>query len=196
MSNDTGLKSLPPGDWDPALAPIVNDMGGQPLAVHGLMANHPELRRAWWNLRNYTVAGGELSQRQAELVILRVAWHMQNWYEWGSHVQRGLAAGLKQDEIERVKAGPEAAGWQESEQLLLTAVDELMAEKRLGPVSLAALREHYSERQLLDIIVTQGTYVILGCMLNTWDVPLDDHIAARLPAEINHQSFEKEWSGS
>jgi alkylhydroperoxidase family enzyme len=196
MSNDTGLKPLLPGDWDPALAPIVDDMGGQPLAVHGLMANHPELLKSWWDLRNYTVAGGELSQRQAELVILRVAWHMQNWYEWGSHVERAMAAGLMQDEIERVKDGPDAGDWEESERVLLIAVDELMAEKRLGPASLVALRENYSERQLLDIIVTQGTYVILGCMLNTWDVALDDQIAARLPANVTRESFEKDCSGS
>jgi alkylhydroperoxidase/carboxymuconolactone decarboxylase family protein YurZ len=196
MNNDTGLKPLPPSNWAPDLQPVVEDMGGQPLAVHGLMANHPELLKAWWALRNYTVTGGELSQRQAELVILRVAWHMRNWYEWGSHVQRALAAGLTHEEIERVKHGPAAKGWESAEELLLSAVDELIRERKLGDATLEGLRQYFSERQLLDVIVTQGSYVILGCMLNTWDVALDEHIAAALPEEVRRDRFEKEVSGS
>ncbi|NIP67983.1 MAG: hypothetical protein GTO04_02000, partial [Planctomycetales bacterium] len=121
MSNDTPLSPLPPAVWEASLRRILDDMGGQPLAVHGLMANHPGLLSAWWNLRNYTVTGGDLTQRQAELVILRVAWHMRNWYEWGSHVHRALSAGLTESEIEGVKRGAEGGGWARPEQLLLTA---------------------------------------------------------------------------
>ena len=168
MSNDTTMSPVPPDDWDTSLRRVLEDMGGQPLAVHGLMANHPELLSAWWKLRNYTVTGGDLTQRQAELVILRVAWHMRNWYEWGSHVQRALSAGLTESEIECVKRGADAGGWTRPEQLLLAAVDELLAERRLRPELLRELREYYTDRQLLDVIVTNGSYVILGCMLNTW----------------------------
>jgi alkylhydroperoxidase family enzyme len=193
MSNDTALKPLPPADWEPSLGGISDDMGGRPLAVHGLMANHPDLLTAWWDLRNYTVTGGDLSQRQTELVILRVAWHMKNWYEWGSHVERALSAGLTVSEIDRVKRGPEVEGWARPERLLLAAVDELMVEKRLGPDLREALREHYSDRQLLDVIVTHGTYVILGCMLNTWPVELDEHIATSLPEDVKQESFESEF---
>jgi alkylhydroperoxidase family enzyme len=194
MSKNTGLKPLSPGEWDPSLKRIVEEMAGRPLAVHGLMANHPDLLSAWWDMRNHTVSGGDLTQRQAELVILRVAWHMQNWYEWGSHVQRGLAAGLSASELERVTLGPNADGWERPEQLLLAAVDELMAEKRLSPEFIQQFREHFSERQLLDVIVTQGVYVILGCMLNTWAVPLDEHVAASLPVGVNRESFESKFS--
>ena len=33
------------------------------------------LLKAWWQLRNYSVRGGDLEQRDCELVILRVAVH-------------------------------------------------------------------------------------------------------------------------
>ena len=196
MSNHAKMTPLPTKDWAPELQAIVEDMGGRPLAVHGLMANHPELLKAWWALRNHTVAGGDLTQRQAELVILRVAWHMQNWYEWGSHVERALAAGLTRDAIERVNHGPVASGWEPPERLLLAAVDELMVDRKLSRASLEALGQYFNERQLLDVIVTQGTYMILGCMLNTWDVELDEHIAAALPPAVSRENFEKEFSES
>jgi len=196
MTDDTELKPLPPAKWDDSLASIIDDMGGRPLAIHGLMANHPALLKAWWDIRNYTVTGGNLGLRNVELVILRVALHMQNWYEWGSHVQRGLAAGLSESDIERIKSGPGDPGWPQSDSLLLLAVDELVENRAISEKTLAALKGHLSEQQVLDVIVTHGAYVILGCMLNTWDVELDEHVAAELPEGTRKQKFGGDFSES
>ena len=38
------MKPLPPTQWDESLQPVLDDMNGRPLNVHGLMANHPKLR--------------------------------------------------------------------------------------------------------------------------------------------------------
>ena len=118
MKNSTKVTTLPVFDWDSSLSHIIEDMNGQPLNVHSLMANHPELLKSWWNFRNYSVVGGDLGKRRGELVILRVAVHMKSWYEWGSHVERGLACGLALEEIERVKQEPQAPEWMASEALL------------------------------------------------------------------------------
>ena len=59
--------------WDNSLQHVVDDMQGDPLNIHRLMANHPQLLKAWWPLRMYTVKGGDLDRRDCELVILRVA---------------------------------------------------------------------------------------------------------------------------
>lgn len=193
MTDDTGLRPLPPTGWCDSLASIIDDMKGRPLAVHGLLANHPALLRAWWDIRNYTISGGDLGQRNTELVILRVALHMRNWYEWGSHVQRGLAAGLSEADIEAVKSGPEHPGWPDADKLLLQAVDELVASRGISAQTLAALEEHFSRQQILDVIVTHGAYVILGCMLNTWDVELDGHVAAELPEGTSREQFDKQF---
>jgi len=195
MTDDKGLRPLPPGDWEASLASIIEDMGGRPLAVHGLLANHPPLLKAWWDLRNYTIAGGDLGQRNTELVILRVALHLRNWYEWGSHVQRGLAAGLTQADIERIRSGPGDPEWSNSDRLLLLAVDDLVENRAISAKMMTALKGHFSEQQILDIIVTHGAYVILGCMLNTWNVELDAHVAAELPEGDSREQFGKDFSG-
>jgi alkylhydroperoxidase family enzyme len=196
MTDDTGLRPLPPAAWDESLATIVNEMNGRPLAVHGLLANHPALLKAWWDIRNYTVTGGDLGNRNTELVILRIALHMRNWYEWGSHVQRAMAAGLSRADIEAIKTGPTDPGWSDSEGLLLQAVDDLVVKRAISGQTLVALKKHFSEQQILDIIVVHGAYVILGCVLNTWDVELDEHVAADLPEGINKELFEKEFGGA
>jgi 4-carboxymuconolactone decarboxylase len=186
------LKPLPVEQWDESLAPILSDMKDRPINVHKLMANHPALLQAWWNFRNYSVAGGDLGQRHSELVILRVAVHMKAWYEWGSHVERSLNCGITLAEIERVRLGGDAPGWSDAEALLLKAVDELIANYGLSIDSRRALEQHFSTRQLLDLMAIHGMYVILACMINTWGLELDDHVQQQLPESISRERFEAE----
>lgn len=129
------MKSLPLDQWDESLEHVIEDMRGHPLNVHGLMANHPDLLNAWWDYRNHAVRGGALAQRDSELVILRVAVHMRSWYEWACHVDRGLAVGLSIEDIERVREGPQAAGWSDHDAILLRCVDELLDKRAISAES-------------------------------------------------------------
>ncbi len=193
MTYDLSVKPLAVEHWDDSLSHIAAEMKGKPLNVHKLMAHHPELLQAWWNFRNYSITGGALGKRNGELVILRIALHMKAWYEWGSHVERSLACGLSPEEIERVKCGGEAPGWDASERLILVAVDELVANHRISPDTHAALREYFSLQQVMDIIAIHGMYVILACMINTWGLELDEHIQAGLPQTVTQDTFEQEY---
>lgn len=190
MTENISVKPLPLQEWDESLGFIINDMNGRPINVHRLMAHHPELLKAWWNFRNYSVQGGKLGKRKGELVILRVAIHMKAWYEWGSHVERSLACGLSREEIERVKQGGNAADWEISESLLLIAVDELIATHGLSAQTHQQLREYYNVPQIMDIIAIHGMYVILGCMINTWGLALDQHVKDKLPDDVTREQFE------
>ena len=184
------MKPLPPNKWDPSLQYIIDDMKGRPINIHCLLANHPALLKAWWGYRMYTVRGGALEFRETEIVILRVAVHMQAWYEWAAHVDRGIDAGLTLQEIERIAAGPRADGWHAADAALLTAVDSLIKDHHLpGPVR-DELEQHFSDHQIMDIISIQGMYVTIACMIGTWEIPVEDDLAERLPATVSQQSFQ------
>jgi len=193
VSDDLKVLPLPVADWQASLGHVVEDMKGNPLNVHRLMAHNPSLLGAFWNFRNYSVNGGSLGRRKGELVILRVGITLRAWYEWSSHVVRGQAVGLSLEEIERVKEGPDAAGWDADDALLLKAVDELMAKRRLEDETHRRLRQHYSVEQIIDIMAIQGMYIILGCMINTWGLDLDEHVAEALPAGVTREAFEAEY---
>jgi len=138
------------------------------------------------------VRGGTLEQRDCELVILRVAVHMRSWYEWAAHVDRGLAAGLSEDEIERVLKGPGATDWNERDALLLEAVDELVFERAISATTLKILSEYLDGRQLMDVVAIHGMYVTLACMINTWGLELDKRIEANLPEACSESAFAAE----
>lgn len=189
MSDLLKLRPVDIDVWDSSLSDVVNDMQGRPLEIHSLLANNASLLRAWWPLRKHVVDGGELGARGAELVILRTAVHARCWYEWASHVVRGLQAGLSLTEIQRV-ASAASGEWSDADRALLIAVDEIADSGVIGSSTLEKLGAHFDHRQVLDLIAVVSTYQMLGCVLNTWEIELDEHVEAALPASVTRQSFE------
>ena len=185
------MKPLAIDEWDASLQPVIDDMRGQPLQLHCLLANHPELLHAWWNYRMHSVRGGDLAQRDCELVILRVAVHMEAWYEWAAHVVRGAAAGLSLAEIEHVAEGPSAIAWNRQDAALLESVDQLINNHRIDPEALCTLSEFFSDKKILDIISLQGMYVSIACIIGTFEVEIEDYIAEQLPDSVNERSFRE-----
>lgn len=189
MSDRNELQPIPVTEWDECLTSVQEDMHGRPLNVHKLLANHPALLTAWWQFRNYVVAGGSLDKRSLELIILRTAVHTGAWYEWAAHVERGLKSGLALEEIERVLDQPTSPAWSDPDALLLQAVDQLAAHQTLQPETRKALEQFLDDRQLLDLIAIQSVYTMLGSVLNTWDVELDAQIQQALPGSVTRNSF-------
>jgi len=183
------MNPLPVAQWDQRLQNVVADMGGQPLNIHSLMANHPRLLTAWWDLRMYLVNGGDLDQRHCELAILRIAVHLKNWYEWGSHVVRGLDSGLSQEEIEAVRTG--AGEWQSAEAALLAAVDEIVVDNRVSKTALERLAPYFTDKQVMDLMHLHGMYRTIACLVETWELELDAQVAKRLPNDDSEVAFRK-----
>jgi 4-carboxymuconolactone decarboxylase len=186
MAKLKDLQYLPVANWDETLGGIVGDMHGRPLNVHGLMAHHPKLLLAWWNLRNHVVSGGTLGAKLGEIVILRAAQHLQNAYEWDSHVLRAVDAGLTDEAISRIaEAKLTASHWSQKEFQTLLLVDELFDSRAISPETLASLDEHFTPQELMDLMAIQGFYSILGAMLLTWPTPLDEHLTEALAERAN-----------
>ena len=175
--------------WDKALAKVIEDTKGAPLHVHQLMANNPKLLDAWWDFRNHSVEGGTLGKRAGELVILRVAVHMQAWYEWGSHVDRALTCGLSIDEINHVLSHSTEVGWPPADAALLEAVDELVSHHCISEKLQVQLAKHFNTAQLMDLIAIQGMYVILACMIKSWGLTLDPQVHDRIADHTNERDF-------
>ena len=94
----------------------------------------------------------------------------------------GQAAGLTDDEIARVAAGPEADGWSPDDAVVLRAADELHADSRIGDATWAALAERYDEKQLIEVCMVVGQYHLVAFTLNTLGVEPETDDFPALPA--------------
>ena len=111
------------------------------MNIFTTMANHPGLLRRYLPFGGKLLNGGSIDARQRELLILRTGWNAGSDYEWGQHVRIGLLAGLTEEEIERVAAGPAAEGWSADDATLLTACDELCTDHVISDPTWAALTD-------------------------------------------------------
>jgi alkylhydroperoxidase family enzyme len=142
--------------------------------VMGTLAQHWEASKKF-NVWAFHVMGDTqtIVPRERELLILRIGWLCQAEYEWGQHVLFGREAGLTEEEIARIKKGPDDPGWDAFDAHLLRAADELHSDALISDATWAALSERYSTQQLMDVVFTVGQYNMVSMALNTFGVQLD-----------------------
>src|SRR5438309_11169113 len=75
------------------------------------LARHRRLFRAWLWFAGSLMPGGRLPRADTELVILRVAHNCGCEYEWLHHQRLARTAGLDAEQVERIRAGTDAPGW-------------------------------------------------------------------------------------
>ena len=165
------VPTLDPPDWNPAVRTMLDPAGnGRPVAnVYRTYAQHPGLYVPRQVLSEYIRTRSTLSPRVREMLILRIGFLCRSAYEWAAHARAGRAAGLSEDEIRRIAAGP-AAGWSADDAALLQAVDDLFADDRVAPATWARLATRFDRRQLLDALITAGGYRMVSMSLNTFGV--------------------------
>lgn len=148
---------------------------GRPWNVFRTLVNHPDLARRWMVFANHVLFKSLIPARERELAILRIGWLCQSEYEWAQHKLIGLDSGLTPEEIEKIKRGP-AGDWVELDRLVLQATDELHHDMRIGDATWAALGEHWTDQQRMDLVFAVGQYTLVSMALRTFGVPLDDFL--------------------
>jgi 4-carboxymuconolactone decarboxylase len=162
-----------PDEIRPALDRLAGERGTRPLNVFTTFANHPRLFRRWLGLGEQLLDHSTLPPRLRELVILRTATLAGSSYEWAHHTVIGRSAGLSDDEIARVREGPDAAGWSDADRVVLRAVDELHGSNDLSEATWAALSAGWHTQQLIELVVTVGFYTMTAMFLNGFRVEID-----------------------
>jgi 4-carboxymuconolactone decarboxylase len=152
----------------------------RPKALHvlGTLAHHPELAQAYFTLNGHVLMATTLTERQRELLIMRVAAVRKCGYEWAQHLFMARDVGLSDEEIGRISYGPESPFWGNVDAALVRAVDELTFDGTLSEPTWQTLSTEFDTRQILDLIFTVGTYDLLARLFNALRMDIDDDIPA------------------
>lgn len=183
------MSSQPPAELEPRIAPgtrkqigavnaaivwvLRRASGGSSLNVMTTLAHNRRLFRGWIRFAANLMPRGTLKRADTELVILRVAHNCDCAYEWSHHSLIAEAAGLSREDVERVRQGPEAAGWEPHQASLLRAVDELHGERRISDAVWAELSAFLDESKLIEFCMLTGHYEMVAMTLNALRVPVD-----------------------
>jgi len=105
-----------------------------------------------------------------------VAWRMGCQYEYAHHTRMALELGVPQATIESLTTEDDP-DWTPRLRTLLTAADELIATKNLGPDMFAALRTELDDNQILQFTTLVGHYVMASMMLGVAGVQIEPAFA-------------------
>ena len=163
------VQPLPPGERDAESRALIDSIGSNATDnTFDTLVRHPNLLRQWMTFTVSLAVNGVLPPRLRELAILRTGWLCRSEYEWGQHAVLARRVGISDEEIVRVKSGPEAEGWTELEAAVLRAVDELHSDAcvtddtwRCSPHTSTSA----SASRCLSMLV--GQYHIVSFTLNT-----------------------------
>ena len=148
----------------------------EPANIFRVLGRHPSLFRSWLRYSAKLMPRGTLPRRDAELVILRVAWRTGAAYEWHQHVLLGARAGLSADEIERAGSSEEATGWTPRQEMLVRATDELLASSRLTDDTWAAVERELDVKGAVELCMLVGQYQGLATALGGLGVPVERNL--------------------
>ena len=150
----------------------IKNAGGQPLNIFGTMAHHPKLLKRFMTYGGYFLNKGLLPAREREIVILRVGWRAGSVYEFGQHTLIGRECGLTDAEITAL-AQEKSGEWSGKDAALIDMVDDLCADNCVSEGTWNALKQDWSDAQLVELVLLAGSYRMVAGFLNTMGVQLD-----------------------
>ncbi len=168
------LAPLDPSEWkDEQRELLTRGNPASVLNVFATLVRHQDLYRRWLPFANHVLFKSSLPARAREMAILRIGWLCRSGYEFHQHTRIGKASGLSDQEIERLKGDPGAAGWSEAESALLQAVDELHGDQFISDATWERLSKHYDTHQVIDLVFAVGQYTLVSMALNSFGVQIE-----------------------
>jgi alkylhydroperoxidase family enzyme len=163
---------------DPATAPEqvrqVLDALPVKLNVFRMMAHAETGFRPLVSLGGAILGRQQLSPKLRELTILRVATLSPARYEWVQHVPIARATGATDAQIAALEKGEiDAACFDALERSVLRFTTEVLCDVRASDATFADLAGRLSAREVVELILTVGYYMMIARLLESTAVDLD-----------------------
>ena len=162
-SNVQGMARVPyltASDAPPTVAGPLAKLA--PLHVFGLLAHAETAFRPWLRFGAALLSELALDPRLRELAILRVG-QLAARYEWDQHVPIALAVGATEEEIDALDRG-EMDGFDELTRAMFDFVTGVV-EGDVDDRRYAALAKHLSNREVVELTMVAGHYLMLARMM-------------------------------
>jgi 4-carboxymuconolactone decarboxylase len=167
------ITPLQEGELSERVQQVISDLRpGPPLNIHATMARHPDIAVDVVNL-GLTLHAGRLSRRHREILILRTGWNCASGYVLAQHRRAALTGDMTREDLQRIRRGPSAEGWDPFEAALVRAADELHADETVSDDTWSDLTERFGEDELIEAVTLVGYYHLMSFMLNALGVPIE-----------------------
>lgn len=148
-----------------------------PLNLFRMMAGSQRMMKEFVNLGNQILFRAQLDPVLRELAIIRVGVLSGARYEVYQHERIARGIGMSDDLIDAVKVGPDASGLDDLQRLVVRFTDDVVANVRAGDETFGELAALLTVRELQELTLTVGYYMMVSRFLETFDVEIEDDVA-------------------
>jgi 4-carboxymuconolactone decarboxylase len=143
---------------DAVAARIRSRRGGELRPVDQALLHSPPIADGWNDLLGAIRGRTTLAADLREIVILRVAVLNGAAYEWDSHEPVARRCGLRDDQLEALRAELPGVPLTPLQLLVIACTDALTRDVGLPDPIFDQLREHFDDRQVVELIATVAAY--------------------------------------
>ncbi len=122
-----------------------------------------------------------VERRLAEMATLIAARHWGQKYEWNSHHQHALKAGLPAAVADAIGEGRRPDAMAADEALVHDMLTEALTHRRLSDPTWERAIATFGEQQTLDLLLIAGYYAMLALVLNVARIAVPDTGLPLLP---------------
>ena len=121
----------------------------------------------------------DLDKALERMIVLRVARRSSSEYAWRQNAVVARSVGVSDAQIDALdRDEPAAACFSATEQAVFAWTDEVMDRVEATPATTAAVRSHFSDRAVTEMLFVIGTYMLVARLARTGRVPFDAKPAA------------------
>ena len=152
-----------------------------PLKVFRMMAHAETNFRPLLRLGTSILTEQQLPAALRELAILRVARLSGAEYEWVQHVAIARMCGVSDEQIGALERDqPSAACFDTVAALVLRATDEIVRDGGPSDATFAAVAEHLSHREIVELVVAVGFYMMMARLMISVRIDLEPAAGDRI----------------
>ncbi|MHB8689974.1 MAG: carboxymuconolactone decarboxylase family protein [Solirubrobacteraceae bacterium] len=166
---------LPYPDRDTLPTELAQLLGEMPRhAPIEMLAHSPQVAQQFLRLAQAQFTTLELSLYNRELVILTVAAFVGCEYEYSQHIPISAAAGVDPSVRQPIwSSSVHESQLADGDRALLAFVDAVLRSPRIGDSQLVDVREHFSDREIVEMLQLIGFYWGLGRLCTVLDLEIE-----------------------
>ncbi|MGH9679006.1 MAG: carboxymuconolactone decarboxylase family protein, partial [Candidatus Acidiferrales bacterium] len=133
----------------------------------------PDLMDRLQKVGEYLRFNTKLGSSISEFIILQMARHMTQQFEWDSHVELARKAGIKEEVITAIAEGRRPpAGMTPDQEIVYEFCSELRQHQSVCDATYEPVVKRFGEQGVIDISALCGYYTTLAYVMNVARTPL------------------------
>jgi alkylhydroperoxidase family enzyme len=174
MRYEYGMPRIQPVDPAAAPEPVREALGQLPdLNIFKTLAHAETAFRPFLRFGGAILGKLELDPKLRELAILQVARDAEAEYEWVQHAAIAEAIGVPAAQIDAIQAG-DLESFEDPERAVLELAAAMVAGPRVSDALFARLRGSFDDRQIVELLLTAGDYLMLARVMTVLEIELDE----------------------